>query len=310
MRILIAEDDLTSRTMLAGIVKKWGYEAVAVPDGEAAWETLRKEDAPQLAILDWNMPGMNGLDVCRRLRELDRAEPPYIIFLTSRSEKGSIVEGLEAGANDYVIKPYNNEELWARVRVGQRLLEMQTATNNAKKALAHEAMHDSLTGVLNRCAILESLEKEISRTMRQGALLSIGMIDIDHFKQVNDRYGHQTGDEVLCGFVRIIQESLRDYDLIGRYGGEEFLVVAPGSSGVEEDGLYERLRDHVAGQGIATRSGPVSVTVSIGVAVATGTGSVDDLLAAADSALYRAKNEGRNRVAYAWNNSVKMCNKG
>jgi two-component system cell cycle response regulator len=301
MRILIAEDDLTSRTMLTAIVKKWGYEAVAVPDGEAAWETLRKEDAPQLAILDWNMPGMNGLDVCRRLRKLDRAEPPYIIFLTSRNEKDSIVEGLEAGANDYVIKPYNNAELWARVRVGQRMLEMQTATNNAKQALAHEAMHDSLTGVLNRCAILESLEKEISRTMRQGALLSIGMIDIDHFKQVNDRYGHQTGDEVLCGFVRIIQESLRDYDLIGRYGGEEFLVVAPGSSGVEEEGLYERLCDHVAGQGVATRSGPVSVTVSIGVAVATGTGSVDDLLAAADSALYRAKNEGRNRVAYAWN---------
>jgi len=295
--------------MLTGIVKKWGYEAVAVPDGEAAWETLRKEDAPQLAILDWNMPGMNGLDVCRRLRELDRAEPPYIIFLTSRNEKDSIVEGLEAGANDYVIKPYNNAELWARVRVGQRMIEMQTATNNAKKALAHEAMHDPLTGVLNRRAILESLEIEISRAMRQDALLSIGMFDIDHFKQVNDRYGHQTGDEVLCGFVRAIQGSLRDYDLIGRYGGEEFLVVAPGSSGGEEEGLYERLRDRVAERGIATRSGPVSVTVSIGVAVATGTGSVDELLAAADSALYRAKNEGRNRVAYAWNNSVKMyCN--
>jgi len=309
MRILIAEDDLASRTMLAAIVKKWGYEAVAVPDGEAAWKTLRKEDAPQLAILDWNMPGMNGLDVCRRLRELDRAEQPYIIFLTSRSEKGSIVEGLEAGANDYVIKPYNNEELWARVRVGQRLLELQTATNNAKKALAHEAMHDPLTGVLNRRAILESLEKEISRAMRQGSLLSIGLFDIDHFKQVNDRYGHQTGDEVLCGFVRAIQESLRDYDLIGRYGGEEFLVVAPGSSGGEEEGLYERLRRRVAEQGIATRSGPVSVTVSIGVVVATGPGSVDDLLAAADSALYQAKNEGRNRVAYAWNSRAKMYNK-
>ena len=306
MRILIAEDDPTSRIMLAGIVKKWGYEPVAAVDGEAAWEELRKEDAPRLAIIDWYMPGLNGLDLCRRLREIDTADPLYIIFLTSRNEKDSIVEGLEAGANDYVIKPYDNMELWARVRVGQRMLEMQSATNNAKKALAHEAMHDPLTGILNRRAILESLQKEIARVKRHGSLLTIGMFDIDHFKRINDRYGHQTGDEVLCGFVRTIQESLRNYDLIGRYGGEEFLVVAPGSSGKEEEGLYERLRAKVAEQGIATRSGVVSVTVSIGVAGGTGSSSLDDLLAAADSAMYRAKKAGRNRVAYAENNESKM----
>ncbi|MEI8354966.1 MAG: diguanylate cyclase [Deltaproteobacteria bacterium] len=298
MRILIAEDDLTSRTMLIAIVKKWGYEPVAVSDGEAAWEVLRKDDAPQLAIIDWNMPVLDGLDLCKRLRKIDTPDPPYIIFLTSRSEKDCIVEALESGANDYIIKPYDNEELWARVRVGQRMIEMQTATNNAKKALAHEATHDPLTGILNRRAILDSLQKEISRAMRQGTLLSIGLCDIDHFKLVNDRYGHQTGDEVLRGFVSTIQDSLREYDLIGRYGGEEFLIVAPGASGSEEV-IYERLLTRVAGQGIATRSGTVSITVSIGVVELRGATTLDELLTDADSALYRAKNEGRNRVAYA-----------
>jgi two-component system, cell cycle response regulator len=299
MRILIAEDDLTSRTILAAIVKKWGYEPVAVPDGEAAWKAMQKDDAPRLALLDWNMPGLSGLEVCRKLREINTADPPYIIFLTSRGEKNSIVEGLEAGANDYVIKPHDNAELLARVRVGQRMLEMQFAMNEAKKALTHEAMHDPLTRILNRRAILDLLQKELFRAMRHGTLLSIGMIDLDHFKRVNDKYGHQTGDDVLCGLVRIIQDSLREYDLVGRYGGEEFLVVTPCSSGGEEERLYERLRAAIAGQEIATRSGAVSITVSIGVAGTMGTSSLDDLLAVADSALYRAKKAGRNRVVHA-----------
>jgi two-component system, cell cycle response regulator len=298
MRILIAEDDLTSRTMLMAIVKKWGYEPVAVIDGSAALAALQEEGAPQLAILDWNMPGMNGLDVCRKLRESNPADPPYIIFLTSRSEKDSIIEGLEAGANDYVIKPHDNGELLARIRVGQRMLEMQNAMNVAKNALTHQAMYDSLTGILNRRAILETLQKEMCRAMRQGSALSIGMCDIDHFKLVNDNHGHQTGDDVLCGFVHTIQNSLRNCDFIGRYGGEEFLIVAPGSLG-GEDVLYERLRARVAEQGINTRSGEISVTVSIGVVRVTAASTVDDLLAAADAALYHAKNSGRNRVVYA-----------
>lgn len=299
MRILIAEDDLTSRTILAAIVKKWGYEPVTVPDGEAAWEAMQKNDAPRLALLDWDMPGLNGLEVCRKLRQVDTADQPYIVFLTSRSERDCIVEGLEAGANDYVIKPHDNAELLARIRVGQRMLDMQTSMNDAKKALLHEAAHDPLTLILNRRAILDLLQKEISRAIRHGSPLSIGMIDLDHFKRVNDTYGHQTGDDVLCGLVRTIQGSLRDYDRVGRYGGEEFLVLAPCSSGGEEEELYERLRASIAGQGIATRSGVVNVTVSIGVAGTMGTTSMDELLAVADSALYRAKKSGRNCVVHA-----------
>lgn len=298
MRVIIAEDESTSRTLLAAVVKKWGFEPVAVADGVSALRELSGEDAPPLAILDWNMPGASGLEICKKVREMAEENPPYIIILSSRSEKACIVEGLEAGANDYVIKPFDAAELWSRVRVGKRMIEMQSAMNDAKRALAHEATHDPLTGILNRRAILESLQKEISRARRQNTTLSIGLCDIDHFKQVNDRYGHQSGDDVLCGFVRAVQDSLRNYDLMGRYGGEEFLVIAPGAVDAGKNGLFERLRARIAGQVIETRSGAISVTVSIGVVESDGAESMDDLLAAADSALYFAKANGRNRVAY------------
>jgi len=176
------------------------------------------------------------------------------------------------------------------------MIEMQTAMNEAKEAVLHEAMHDPLTGIFNRRAILDVLRKEIARSDRSGIPFSIGLCDIDRFKRVNDRYGHQTGDDVLCGFVRAVESALRAYDRIGRYGGEEFLVVAPDSSGEGAERVFERVRESVALKGIETRSGIVPVTVSIGVVSGRGDSDMDALLAAADDALYRAKNTGRNRV--------------
>ena len=176
---------------------------------------------------------------------------------------------------------------------------MQNELLEAKNALAHEAMHDALTGALNRRAILEGLSRELKRAERRNSNLSIGLFDIDYFKQVNDTYGHQVGDEVLRGFAHELRSNLRGYDLVGRYGGEEFLVIAPDSSGTVEEHLYERLRSKIEGLRIATKSSEVGVTVSIGVARANGDSSVDSLLAAADTALYRAKAEGRNRIFYA-----------
>lgn len=298
MRILIVEDDIVSRTLLTGAITKWGHTAVAVQDGESALAPLSEPDGPKLVILDWNLPGISGLEVCKKIRVMEMAEPPHIIFLTSRNETRSIVEGLEAGASDYVTKPFVLTELWARIRVGQRLIEMQTALVAAQEKSAYEAMHDPLTGCLNRRAILEALQRENVRARRQNSRFAIGLCDIDHFKQINDTYGHQAGDDVLRGFVRTVEDSLRTYDLIGRYGGEEFLVVAPGFDGAEENGLFERLRARIADQVMETRSGRVSMTVSIGVVMATGSEAVDELLAAADSALYFAKKAGRNRVAF------------
>jgi diguanylate cyclase (GGDEF)-like protein len=299
MKILIAEDDFTSRSILTAVLKKWGFDPVVTEDGGAAWDVLQRPDAPRLILLDWNMPGMDGLEICRRLRESEVPNPPYVILLTARGEKGDIVKGLEAGANDYVAKPYDNEELQARIRVGQRMLEMQSRLLEARDKLAYQATHDPLTGVLNRRAILDRLGREISRAKRENGSLSVGMFDIDHFKNINDTHGHLAGDEALVAFIRCIQDGLREYDFVGRYGGEEFLVIAPGSIGLKSESLYERLRARIAGAEIATNAGSISLTVSIGVAPGTGQSSVDALLAAADAALYQAKAGGRNRVVYA-----------
>ena len=298
MRILVAEDDLTSRSILTTILSQWGHDPIAVSDGNAAWEVLQDPRAPKLALLDWEMPELSGPDVCRRVRQMETSDPPYIIILTSKGEKGDLVRGLEAGANDYVVKPYDRDELRARISAAQRMVELQSELNKARDALAFEALHDPLTGILNRRAIFGALAKELSRAGREGRGLSIGLCDIDYFKNVNDTYGHQVGDEVLRQFAQRIRASLRDYDHVGRYGGEEFLVVAPGSSGGVEEGLYERLAQ-AAADAMRTKAGEISITISIGVAGGSGGSTIEDLFAEADAALYRAKREGRNCVAYA-----------
>jgi diguanylate cyclase (GGDEF)-like protein len=299
MRILIADDDRTSRSMLAAIVSRWGYEPLVAVDGAEAWSVLQKPDPPRLVLLDWNMPVLDGLDVCRRLRASPSSDPPYVILLTGRAEKGDIVHGLDAGANDFVSKPYDNQELQARLRVGQRMLELQAHLLAVRDALSQLAMRDPLTGIFNRRAILERLTEEISRARRQGSSLTIGMCDLDHFKLVNDAFGHQAGDDALRAFTLVVQAQLRDYDSVGRYGGEEFLVIAPGAAGQGDASLYERVCTRVAGAGISTAKGTIPMTVSIGVAAATAESTVDTLLAAADAALYQAKVDGRNRVARA-----------
>jgi two-component system cell cycle response regulator len=296
MKILLAEDDSTSRRMLTAILKKWGYDPVVTEDGIAAWAELQKPEAPRLVLLDWNMPGLEGLEVCRRLRKNETTNPSYVILLTGRGEKGDIVQGLEAGANDYISKPYDNAELQARIRVGQRMLDLQSSLLETQTALAYQATHDALTGIFNRRAILDRLTQEVSRALRQGGRLSVGMCDIDHFKKINDSFGHQTGDEVLIACAHCLHANLREYDCVGRYGGEEFLVIATGLSGQSDDGLYDRLREQVAAAQIKTKTGNVSITVSIGTAAGTGQSTVDALLAAADAALYKAKEAGRNRV--------------
>ncbi len=299
MRILIAEDELISRKILAGLLNKFGHEIITAADGNQAWQLMQGPEAPKLAILDWNMPGLDGVEICRRIRTTADPNPPFIILLTARADEQSIVEGLDAGANDYLTKPYKTEELRARISVGERMLQLQSDLFEAKERLAHEAMHDSLTGVFNRRAILEALPRELTRADRQYSNLSIGLCDIDLFKSINDLFGHQVGDEVLKGVVQILRCNLRQYDLIGRYGGEEFLVIAPSSTENPAFALYERLCKSVSDSVIAARQQEVRVSISIGVAATGGQRRMDDLLAEADAALYKAKADGRNRVRYA-----------
>ena len=299
MRILIADDDLTSRLALAGVLKKRGYEVVATVDGAEAWDAIQQPEAPKLAILDWEMPGLAGVDVCRRARTIQSDQPPYIILLTSRGQKTDVVTGLEAGADDYLAKPFDPGELLARVDVGRRMVELQARLSEARDALAHEAMHDPLTGVLNRRAFTIALSRELSRKRRHQNYLAVGICDVDHFKEINDTHGHQTGDEVLCGLVRRIGSNLRGHDVLGRHGGDEFVVL---TEHAREDGasiLYERLRAAVAASPIPTGAGDIPITISFGVEIGDEGETESELLAAADRALYQAKSSGRNQVSLA-----------
>jgi two-component system, cell cycle response regulator len=298
VRILIAEDDFTSRNMLAAVLKKSGYEVVETSNGSEAWEEMQKSDTPRLAVLDWMMPEMDGLEVVCRVRTLQTDRPPYIIILTAKGDKADMIAGLDAGADDYLAKPFHPGELRARVEVGRRMIEMQNKLIESREALAHEATHDSLTGILNRRAILDHLQKELARAGRNGDTLAIGVCDIDHFKQVNDTYGHQTGDDVLCQLSRILSNSFRNYDCVGRMGGEEFLIITSMKAETDPVSAFNRLCAQIAESGISTRSGMLSITVSIGVACANAESVVDEILGAADTALYQAKAQGRNCTVY------------
>jgi two-component system cell cycle response regulator len=308
-RILIAEDDQTTRTILAGILKKWGFAPQVVKDGLAAWNVLKEPDAPHLVILDWMMPGMDGVDVIKKVRAEENGQPPYIILLTSKDSKGDILAGLESGANDYIKKPFDHEELYARIRAGQRTVELQTRVFEIQQTLAHQATHDPLTGILNRRAILDVLSKEMARAQRtclrkdfseelRNLKLSIGFFDVDHFKQINDRFGHQAGDEVLKKIVDVVSSQLREYDAFGRMGGDEFLVVAPDTDFQQSQAIFGRLMDAVANCRINTADGDIAVTLSLGVTYSNPDIEWDQLLETADAAMYRAKNAGGNGVTY------------
>jgi diguanylate cyclase (GGDEF)-like protein len=296
MRILIAEDDWTSRIALAGVLKKNGYEVITTVNGAEAWEALQQPDSPRLAILDWMMPEMDGLEVVRRVRALPTELPPYLILLTAKDGKSDIVTGLDAGANDYLAKPFDPGELRARVEVGRRMVEMQDALCESRERLQHQATHDPLTGLLNRRAILDHLHRELARQQRHGGAMAVGVGDIDHFKRFNDTYGHQTGDDILIGLAGIMTGYVREYDAVGRIGGEEFLIVVPLGSGHDPVAPFLRLCTLVAQTPVATKAGELCCTLSIGVTRTILGCSVDEILEAADSALYRAKHGGRNRV--------------
>ncbi len=298
MKILIAEDDVSSRALLVQVLEKAGYEVTATTAGKTAWEMLRERDAPRLAILDWVMPEMDGLEVIRRVRALKTEQPPYLILLTAKDGQSDIIKGLETGADDYLAKPFDMGVLLARVAVGRRVIEMQNALLQSRETLAHQATHDPLTGLLNRRAILDHLQRELARAGRYTDALAVAMCDVDHFKQINDTRGHRVGDEVLCGIAGILKASLREYDFVGRLGGEEFLLITPLKKEADCIFLFERLCHKIANSQIATKSGELSVTLSIGVALAVVGNTVDTILEAADRALYRAKNEGRNRVVH------------
>jgi diguanylate cyclase (GGDEF)-like protein len=298
MKILVAEDDLVTRRILQAYLAKWGYEVVTVPDGRQAWELLQQDDAPRLAILDWMMPELDGTSVCREVRRLNRQPYIYLILLTARGYHEDVVTGLEAGADEYLTKPFDPYELRARLRAGARIVELQDSLIQAREALREQAMHDYMTHLLNRRATMDFCVSELSRATREQHPLSAMMVDIDDFKSINDRFGHLTGDGVLCEVAGRLRTCTRTYDAVGRFGGDEFLVVVPGCGTAQALAQAERLREVVCAQPITFNDLSINVTVSVGVATLcrpTQHG-LQALIASADQALYRAKAGGRNRI--------------
>jgi len=301
--VLIAEDDPIFRRILESWFKKWDYQVTAVENGVDAWEVLQREDAPQLVILDWMMPGMDGIEICRRIRSGDQGVYRYVLLLTAKDDKQDVIAGLEAGADDYLTKPFDVNELRARVRAGKRILDLQAALIRAKDDLQFAAAHDPLTGLWNRGAIIDLLKREVSRRQRSGEALGVIMTDIDYFKKINDTHGHLIGDAVLQEVTRRLAVGVRPYAVVGRYGGEEFLVIFPGCNADNLIVGAERLRHCIADEPIETSVGQISVTLSLGLASVEQnekeTLDCEAFLRTADEALYAAKARGRNRVETA-----------
>lgn len=298
LQILLADDSSTSRMVIRRLLVSCDYDVVEVDNGADALAALQKENAPHIAILDWQMPGMSGVDVCRQVRARSGERYVYMLLVTAREDRKSLLDGLAAGADDYLVKPFDTEELACRLRTGVRIIELEDRLRKAQARLEYEATHDGLTGILNRNAILEMLHKELERSHRSGRPAAVLMVDVDHFKRINDVYGHATGDQVLRSVAEVIRRSVRQYDSVGRYGGEEFLIVLPETSPADVETIAERIRAAAASTPILIDGRNVFVTLSIGIDT-TGPDDVADaerMVSAADMAMYQAKNAGRNRV--------------
>lgn len=301
MKILVADDDPVFRREVEALLEKWHYEVVAAADGKEAWQALREDDAPRLAILDWMMPGIDGLDICREVRQ-GRQEPyTYLLVLTARGEKQDVVAGLEAGADDYLTKPFDAAELRARLRAGRRILALQEALLSARDALRFRSAYDPLTGLWNRVGVLETLSRELVRSERQRTSLSVVMTDLDGFQKVNARYGTMAGDEALRVTARRLQDSLRAWDAVGRYGGEEFLIVLPETDSGGAQQCADRCRAALGENPMDISGGSALITLSAGGATLEAGRRADAgaLVRAAGEALEHAKRQGGNKFAWA-----------
>lgn len=298
IRVLIADDDPLALRHLEDILKSWGYEVVVAHNGNEAWELLKGKDSPRLAILDWIMPDIDGVELCRNIRSQVQEPYIYILLLTVYDRETHLIEGLEAGADDYVSKPFRLHELQARLEAGKRILKMQEQLITQRDRLEIMATKDPVTEIWNRRAILDILDKELGRAVREGTSIGLVMLDLDHFKGINDVYGHLVGDTVLYETAQRMTSSVRSYDSIGRYGGDEFLLVLPRCGLEEAANLGERLRRQLEDEPISFGKGALTVTCSLGVSASGPKPGMDttSLIRLADEALSRAKQKGRNRL--------------
>lgn len=297
LRLLIADDDPVSRKLVEKQGRNLDFKVFAAENGKEAMDTFKTKKI-NVAILDWMMPEMTGIEVCEQIRKGKTKEYQYIILLTSRNNPQDIIKGLNIGADDYITKPFDLKELEARLNIGRRIMNLQKDLLRAQQKLYKISIHDNLTNLNNRKEILRNLEEKFNQSKREGQFLGIIMLDIDHFKKINDHYGHQTGDMVLTEMAKRLKTGLRPYDKVGRYGGEEFLIVLPNCNQDTTRKIAERIRREIAKKGFASNKGKLKVTISMGCTV-TGQSektTVEALINRSDIALYKAKSNGRNRV--------------
>ncbi len=298
MKVLVAEDEEISRLRLVKYLESIGCEVIACKDGIEAWNIIKSEDAPNFLILDWMMPGMDGVEMCRKVRELNREPYTFIILLSSKGEQEDVVDGMTAGADDYIVKPFIQNELKVRLRAGRRVVQLNEDLLNTRNILEKQAINDALTGMFNRHYMVEVLGREFSRALRYQTELSCLLLDLDCFKDINDIYGHPFGDFVLREFADCMKQEARKMDVPFRYGGEEFMLLLPNTDVGGAQYVAEKIRVACEQKMYDDGNSSVTATVSIGIASVKLNKPLEakELIAYADKALYRAKAEGRNRV--------------
>ena len=301
MRALLADSDPDRLRQLETWLVKWGYDVTPSRNGVDAWAKLEAERRPVVAILAWRMEGMLGIDVCRRLRLHPDLPSTYVILLVDARGQEDLLDGLNAGADDFLFAPLEPVETRARIRTGARIVETELSLKASQDALRIQSTRDGVTGSWNHATILDMLQKERERARRKSGSVGVVLADLDEFRKVNESLGHPVGDEVLREAARRMNSSVRPYDAVGRYGGVEFLIVLPGSDGLGALTVAERIREGFSNRPVHTTAGPVPVTLSLGVAAEGGEAGGDGsaLLLAAGSALVRAQKAGRNRAALA-----------
>lgn len=307
MRTLVADDDPITATILSTTLTRGGMTVTVAHDGDIAWQQLNSIQPPALAILDWMMPNIDGLELCRRIRSTARLAGMYVILVTGRDSREDLVAGLEAGADDYMVKPIDLAELKARIGVGIRVANLQqnltrnvTELKATRDRLARLASTDALTSVYSRRWWFDLAEKEFSRSRRYSRVFSLLMADLDWFKQINDSYGHEAGDRVLNQFGTMLRTICRDSDVIGRLGGEEFALLLPETTAAAAQHLAGRITDGCRSIIVDGSAADACCSCSLGgTEVRAADERLDNVLTRADQALYAAKRAGRNRWSFA-----------
>ena len=301
MQALVVDDSAVYRKLIGDHLRSWGFGVTLAESGSEAWQILEQPNAPKLVLLDWVLPDLDGIELCQRIRQAGSSSPyTYIILLTSKEGRQNMLQAMQAGADDYLVKPFDELELKARLLVGKRILDLQEELVSARESMRHAATHDSLTGLTNRGEILAVLERELERARRERKPVAVILCDVDHFKNVNDTLGHLFGDEALREIGRRLRAQLRVYDGVGRYGGEEFLMVLPSCDLPNALLRANELREIIAKTPVVCSGEERLITMSMGVAVSAceGKNEVEMLLNQADAGLYKAKEKGRNRIEH------------